>query len=114
MYRGKLSDSRCAIKRLRGVKKGGDHKGLVSTVVPYEWRMEDHVPSDTNGYRVRTPTVCCSTTGEDIQGSPISLAGAFLYLSAMLQSAQLQSQAAPILFSFRLPVCNAMYVTLVR
>ena len=33
VYRGKLSDSRCAIKRLRGVKKGGDHKGFVSKVL---------------------------------------------------------------------------------
>ena len=33
VHRGKLSDSRCAIKRLRGVKKGGDHEGLVSKVL---------------------------------------------------------------------------------
>ena len=33
VYRGKLSDSRCAIKRLRGIKKGGDHEGLVSKVL---------------------------------------------------------------------------------
>ena len=33
VHRGKLSDSCCAIKRLRGVKKGGDHKGLVSRVL---------------------------------------------------------------------------------
>ena len=33
VYRGKLSDSRCAVKRLKGIKNYGDQEGLVSKIL---------------------------------------------------------------------------------